>query len=88
MNPAVMGSGILSALEALNAVDTELAGPHRGRLVLSARRPDRQVLEKAGGHRQIMDDWLVQMTRDHRVKLATRDAGTLAHWPDYTEKVE
>jgi predicted nucleic acid-binding protein len=88
MNPAVMGSGVLTATEALNAVDTELNGQHRGRLILSSKKPDQVLLRKATGHRQIMDYWLVQIARDQGAKLATHDAGTLAHWPEYTERVD
>ena len=87
MNPAVMGPGALSARDALNAVEAELSGRHPGRLIRSSRRPDRAILEKAQGHRQVMDFWLVQVARDAKAKLATRDAGTLRNWPDHTERV-
>jgi predicted nucleic acid-binding protein len=88
MNPAVMGSGAFSARESLAAVETELGGPHRGAVVMARKRPDRAMLERATGHRQVMDFWLVQIARDRGAKLATRDGGTLTHWPDLTEKVE
>jgi hypothetical protein len=84
MNPAVMGSGALTATEALHAVDTELSGHHRGRLIVSSKKPDPSILKKASGHRQIMDFWLVQIARDHGAKLATRDSGTISHWPEQT----
>lgn len=84
MNPAVMGGGALSVEEAFQAIETELAGAHPGRIVLATRRPERSMLEKATGHRQIMDIWLVQIARDHGARLATRDGGTLANWPDDT----
>ena len=87
MNPAVMGSGALTAREALSAVEAEMAGEHRGKLITSTRKPDRAMIEKATGHRQVMDFWLVQIARDAGAKLATRDVGTLTHWPEFTEKV-
>jgi len=45
------------------------------------------LLEKATGHRQIMDTWLVQIARDTGHKLATHDTGTLAQWPEQTLRV-
>lgn len=86
MNPAVMHAGVLTAKQALDAVDAELAGRHPGRVVISPHKPERALLEKAVGHRQIMDFWLVQIARDCGAKLATGDAGTLANWPAYTVK--
>jgi len=87
MNPAVMGSGTFSARAALGAVEAELAGPHRGRLIVAPKKPDRRILEKAKGHRQVMDFWLVQIAMDVGAKLATRDGRLLAQWPESTEKV-
>jgi len=87
MNPSVMGSGALSAHEALDAVEAELAGSYKGRVVMASKRPDRRVLETAEGHRQVMDFWLVQIARDSGAKLATRDAGILARWPDDSQEV-
>ena len=87
MNPSVMGSGTFGARDALAAVETELSGLYRGTVVMAKKKPDRVVLGKAKGHRQIMDFWLVQIARDIDVKLATRDGGTLSNWPDLTEKV-
>ena len=87
MNPAVMHAGVLTAKQAIDAVETELAGRHPGRVVLNPQRPDRSLLEKASGHRQVMDFWLVQIARDCGAKLATGDAGTLALWPTLTVKV-
>lgn len=55
MNPKVMGSGALSAAEALGAVETELSGPHPGLVIVAPKHPARALLEKATGHRQIMD---------------------------------
>lgn len=87
MNPAVMGSGALDAATALSVVETELGGPHPGQVVVAPKRPARSLLDKAKGHRQIMDTWLVQIARDTGHKLATRDAGTLTHWPEHTVRV-
>lgn len=87
MNPAVLRAGALTAKQALDIVEAELRGRHPGRVVISPHQPDRAVLEQAVGHRQVMDFWLVQIARDCGAKLATSDAGTLAHWPTLTVKV-
>lgn len=87
MNPTVMASGRLNAADALTAVRTEIAGKHAARLVTHSIIPDEQMLSQAGGHRQIMDFWLVQLARESGARLATRDEGTLAHWPQLTERV-
>jgi predicted nucleic acid-binding protein len=87
MNPVVMAGGSLTAEDALCAIETELAGAHPGRIVLAPRGPESSMLERATGHRQIMDIWLVQIACDSGVRLATRDAGTLANWPDDTVAV-
>ncbi len=87
MNPKVMGSGALTATAALTAVETELSGPHPGVVVIAPKRPARILLEKATGHRQIMDTWLVQIARDTGYKLATHDTGLLAQWPEHTLRV-
>jgi predicted nucleic acid-binding protein len=86
MNPAVMHAGTLTAKQALEVVEAELGGRHPGRVVICPLKPDRVLLEKAEGHRQIMDFWLVQIARDSGAKLATTDAGTLANWPALTVK--
>ena len=87
MNPKVMGSGALTATAALTAVETELGGPHPGIVVIAPESPARALLEKAAGHRQIMDTWLVQIARDTGYKLATHDSGMLAQWPEHTLRV-
>lgn len=84
MNPAVMRAATLTASQALDTVEAELGGRHPGQVVISPQRPERVFLEKASGHRQIMDFWLVQIARDCGAKLATGDAGTLASWPALT----
>ena len=84
MNPAVMGTHALTATEAVDAIQTELAGKHAGKVVLAPKTPDTPLLSRATGHRQIMDIWLVQIARDTGVRLATRDRGILAHWPAHT----
>jgi hypothetical protein len=86
MNPAVMHGGVLTAKQALDIVDQELGGHYPGQVVICPLKPDRALLEKAVGHRQIMDFWLVQIARDCGAKLATADAGTLANWPALTVK--
>lgn len=87
MNAAVMGSGVLSAEQALEAVDGELAGKHPGRVVLAREKPSRDILIAARGHRQVMDYWLVQLARQEGARLLTNDAGTLANWPDDTSRL-
>ena len=87
MNPKVMGSGVLTAPAALAVVETELSGPHPGLVIVAPKRPAATLLEKATGHRQIMDTWLVQIARDTGGKLATHDTGTLAQWPEQTVRV-
>ena len=87
MNPKVMGSGALTAPAALAAVETELGGPYPGLVVVAPKRPAKTLLEKATGHRQIMDTWLVQIARDTGCKLATHDTGLMAEWPDHTLRV-
>ncbi len=86
MNPSVMHAAVLTATQALDAVDAELAGRHPGLVVSSPHKPERALLEKAAGHRQIMDFWLVQIARDCGATLATTDAGTLANFPALTVK--
>ncbi len=81
MNPVIMASGALSAERALEAVESELAGEHPGRVVLAVTRPDRKMLARAKGHRQIMDFWLVQIARESGVRLLTHDAALRKHWP-------
>jgi predicted nucleic acid-binding protein len=87
MNPLLMGGSPLSAKEALQAVETELAGVHAGRVVCARNKPERKLLEKASGHRQIMDIWQVQIARDTGAKLATCDHGTVKNWPENTIQV-
>jgi len=87
MNPAVMGSQVLTATEALDAIQTELAGKHPGKVILAPKAPDAHLLSKATGHRQIMDIWLVQIARDTGARLATRDIAILKHWPAHSVEV-
>src|SRR5208283_2354976 len=87
MNPSVMGSGAFTAHRALDAVDAELAGSHPGQVVMAQRKPDRRLLERAEGHHQVMDIWLLQIARDSGSRLATRDAGILSLWPEDSQKV-
>ena len=65
-------------------VHTELAGPDPGEVLFAQNRPDPALFERATGHRQIMDFWLVQTARDHGYTLMTRDHALNRTWPDYT----
>jgi predicted nucleic acid-binding protein len=82
LNPAVMSGRPLQAEQVWSVVDTELKGPHPGSILFAKNRPRRDLFSKAQGHRQIMDIWLVQLAREHHVRLATCDAGLFADWPD------
>lgn len=68
-------------------MDTKLAGLRPGLGVVAPKRPARTLLEKATGHRQVMDTWLVQIARDTGHQLATHDTGLLAQWPGHTVRV-
>jgi len=81
MNPAVIGANVQTAADAIAAVEQELSGPHPGRVVFAAAKPDPVVVGRATGHKQVMDYWLVQLARQEGCKLATFDTGTLANWP-------
>ena len=60
----------------------EFTGPRGGKIV-NGGVPDDSFLRKAEGHKQIMDFYLVQTAAAHGVRLATRDQGTLAAWPQH-----
>lgn len=81
MTPAVMGSASLSAADAIDAVDSELGGANPGKVVFCTQKPNRAILAKAQGFRQIPDFWRVQVARSKGCKLATNDAGILVNWP-------
>ena len=83
MNPVVMRGFPLDAAEALATVRAELGGSCPGRLVPGGP-PDDAFLRKAGGHKQIMDFYLIQTACAHHALLATRDRGTAAAWPEHT----
>lgn len=87
MNPAVLKSGHLSAADALAAVETELAGRHPGKIILSRSRPDRTILQQASGHKQVMDFWLVQIATERGCKLATNDSGLAVAWPAHVVRI-
>jgi len=87
MNPAVMRSAQLNAVQAIEVVETELAGRYPGRLIFAAHRPDLSLLRTAQGHRQIMDCWLVQIAGDGGLTLATMDIGLSNTWPDTVTRV-
>ncbi|HRG56285.1 MAG TPA: VapC toxin family PIN domain ribonuclease [Lacunisphaera sp.] len=87
MNPVVMKSGHLSARQAIDAVETELAGPHPGRIVLARGKPDPARLKLATGHKQVMDFWLVQIAEEIGCQLATHDSGLAAAWPKQVNRI-
>lgn len=87
MNPIVMKSGHLTALEAVEAVDMELSGKHPGAIILARNAPDQTLLKLAQGHRQIMDFWLIQIAREKKCLLATHDSGLAATWPDLALRI-
>lgn len=87
MNPAVMGAGALTAEKALDAVELEIAGKHPGKIVFAKEKPDRAIMSRARGHKQVMDFWLVQLAKQEKCKLATSDGGILANWPENTVRV-
>jgi len=86
MNNGVMKGHALSAADALKAVRAEFTGARSGEIV-NGGSPDDSFLERAQGHKQIMDFYLVQTAAVCNAKLATRDAGTLAAWPHHTFSV-
>lgn len=87
MNPLVLKSGHLTARQAVEAVEAELAGKHPGRIVRARRRPQADMLKRATGHKQVMDFWLVQLAFEHGCRLATNDAALAAAWPDAVERI-
>jgi predicted nucleic acid-binding protein len=87
MNPSVMKSGQLSAVQAIDAVETELAGRHPGQIFMAREKPDQTMLKRAAGHKQVMDFWLAQIADEHGCKLATNDAGLAAAWPNIAERI-
>lgn len=86
MNAQVMQGHALRATDALKAVRAEFTGPRAGKIVVGGP-PDEDFLRKAGGHKQVMDFYLVQTAAMYKVPLATRDGGTLAAWPAHTFEV-
>lgn len=81
MNPTILGRGILDGGLARRAVDTELAGEHPGRILISGERPKGEIFDRATGHRQVMDFWLIQTARAHGHTLVTRDKALHRTWP-------
>lgn len=84
MNPTILGRGILDGALARRAVETELAGKHPGRILIGAKRPIGEIFDRASGHRQVMDFWLIQTARAHGHTLVTRDKALSRAWPDDT----
>jgi len=82
MNPTILGRGILDGALARRAVETELAGTHPGRILIGDKRPKGEIFDRATGHRQVMDFWLIQTARAHGHTLVTRDKALQRAWPD------
>lgn len=88
MNPTVMKSGHLTAAQAIEAVETELAGRHPGRVVFPAKRPDQAMLRKATGHKQVMDFWLAQIAAEQGCTLITNYSSLAEAWPEWVKQIE
>lgn len=84
MNPTILGRGILDGALARLVVETELAGKHPGQILISGGHPKSEIFDRATGHRQVMDFWLIQTAREHRHTLVTRDKALNRAWPDDT----
>ncbi|EIQ01928.1 putative nucleic acid-binding protein [Opitutaceae bacterium TAV1] len=86
MNRTVMKGFPLKAPEALRLLRSEMAGLHPGRIITDVSPSDR-FLERAQGHKQMMDFFLVNVAVESGAKFATRDGGILAEWPEFTQKI-
>lgn len=84
MNPTILGRRILNGALARRAVETELAGKYPGKILTCGERPDREFFDRATGHRQVMDFWLLQTAQAHGHILVTRDQALNRTWPDET----
>lgn len=84
MNPTILGRGILDGAMARRAVETELAGKYPGRILIEDKRPIGEIFDRATGHRQIMDCWLMQTARAHGHTLVTRDKAINRAWPEHS----
>ena len=82
MNPTILGRGILDGTMARRVVETELAGKFPGRILIAAKRPIGEIFDRATGHRQVMDFWLIQTARAHGHTLVTRDKALNRAWPN------
>lgn len=82
MNPTILGRGILDGVMARCVVETELAGKFPGRILIAAKPPIREIFDRATGHRQVMDFWLIQTARAHGHTLVTRDKALNRAWPN------
>jgi len=80
MHPVIMQGRQLNARDSIKVARAIINAAPKGKIILGGD-PDDAVLEKAQGHRQIMDFYLVQVARDHNLKLVTRDDGILATFP-------
>lgn len=84
MNPTILGRGILDGAMARRAVETELMGKYPGRILIEDKRPIGEIFDRATGHRQIMDCWLMQTARAHGHTLVTRDKAINRAWPEHS----
>ncbi len=82
MNPTILGRSILDGALARRVVETELTGKHPGRILIGNKRPSGEIFDRATGHRQVMNFWLIQTARAHGHTLITRDKALNRAWPD------
>jgi predicted nucleic acid-binding protein len=82
MNPTILGRGILDGAMARRVVETELAGKFPGQILIAGKRPSGEIFDRATGHRQVMDFWLIQTAREHGHTLVTRDKALNRAWPN------
>jgi len=84
MNPTILGRGILNGKLARRVVETELAGAHRGEILIGCERPRADLFDRVTGHRQVMDFWLIQTAQAHGYTLVTRDKALHRTWPEHS----
>lgn len=82
MNPAIMKNASLKGKDAWNVVSTECGGKTPAKIIYAKKTPDKAIFNKAVGHRQVMDFWLVQLAKQEKCKLVTFDKALKSHWPD------
>jgi predicted nucleic acid-binding protein len=79
MNPVIMRNNPLKSRDAVGITRREVSGQHPGQII--GGKPDDKLLEKARGHKQIMDIYLAQVARDNGANLVTLDNGILSAFP-------